>query len=109
MVWCYAILQKNVVYIKSILDLIHSYSSKCNENPNNALIKVKELKNEYGSIQEEMNQEYGSTARLETDNPFDIVDSFSVLVNRPEIGTYRALVHSLALDFPVWPSRGIKL
>ena len=81
-IWCYALLQKNIVYLKVIIDLIQekSYIAK--------KAQKQETQKQYTELEtlakKELQKKYGNS-RLESDNPYDIVDSFNVLMNIPEL------------------------
>ena len=45
------------------------------------------LNTDENEAKNELLKKYGNT-RMDTDNPFDIIDAFNVIVNRPEIGTF---------------------
>ncbi|KRW99001.1 P-loop containing nucleoside triphosphate hydrolase [Pseudocohnilembus persalinus] len=100
-IWCYAILKKNIVYLKCILDIIQE---KTDTQKNNQQLKKQKEQQKLDQKQQQQKQQtqkndpeneklmndelqrrYGQNIRLETNNPYDVKDTYNVIVNKPDI------------------------
>ncbi|EAS07442.2 AAA domain protein (macronuclear) [Tetrahymena thermophila SB210] len=107
-IWSYALLSKDIVYVKVLIDLIiqktitkpkeGEQSSQKKEDGNlNGLQKQEDESVE--QAKKELMKIYGNNIqRVETDNVYDYFDSYTLMMNRPEIDNQTVQNNKVQVD-----------
>ncbi|KAL4510686.1 hypothetical protein ABPG72_004840 [Tetrahymena utriculariae] len=87
-IWSYALLSKDIVYVKVLIDLIiqKTITKPKKKEDGHSSEKQKQEEESVEQAKKELMKIYGNNIqRVETDNVYDYFDSYTLMMNRPEI------------------------
>ncbi|KAL4464082.1 hypothetical protein ABPG74_006019 [Tetrahymena malaccensis] len=94
-IWSYALLSKDIIYVKVLIDLIIQKTitkpkdgdqTSQKKDDGNSNVQQKQEDETVEQAKKELMKIYGNNIqRVETDNVYDYFDSYTLMINRPEI------------------------